>query len=261
MLTESQIAQYHRDGFLLGPRILTDSQVNHLNSEVTRIIETRNDPRASKPLLLRNLGPSDKNPVWQIVNIWQASPPFAQLITDKTIAEDLAQLTNATELRLFHDQIQYKPPSTGGINMWHQDLPYWPILTGGQQITAWLALDDADQQNGCMSMVPGSHHWGNHIALLESLPTFDAMPAYFDNHPIETKSCPVPAGHVHYHHSLTWHGSPANRSGRPRRAIALHFMTEGTLFRAGGNHPMKPFVTSLDGQPLTGKIFPLIRPR
>jgi ectoine hydroxylase-related dioxygenase (phytanoyl-CoA dioxygenase family) len=36
---------------------------------------------------------------------------------------------------------------------------------------------------------------------------------------------PVRKGEVSFHHSMTWHGSHENRSDRPRRAIALHFMT------------------------------------
>lgn len=40
--------------------------------------------------------------------------------------------------------------------MWHQDAPYWPIVAPMTEVTAWVALDDADEDNGCMSMVPGS---------------------------------------------------------------------------------------------------------
>jgi phytanoyl-CoA hydroxylase len=259
MLTDRQISQFHGDGFLLGPRILTDSQIQSLNAEVMRVIEQRDRPGV-KPVLLRNLSGSDANPLWQIVNIWQASPPFADLIRNKAIAEDLAQLTHAKQLRLFHDQIQYKPAERGGVNMWHQDAPYWPILTGGTQVTAWIALDHADESNGCMRMVCGSHQWGNQIDFLQSLQSFDAMPRAFQGRPISIKSCPVPAGHVHYHHALTWHGSPANTSDRPRRAIALHFMNEDTRFRPDGEHPMKPFVKVLWNAPVTGDAFPLIFP-
>jgi len=259
MLTEQQISQFRRDGFRLGPRILNESQIGVLNAEAMRVIEQW-DRSGPQPVLLRNLSGSGANPVWQIVNIWQASQPFAALIANKTIAQEIAQLTDAKQLRLFHDQIQYKPAGTGGVNMWHQDAPYWPILIGGTQVTAWIALDAADESNGCMKMVLGSHHWGNQIDFLKSLKSFDAMPREFQGHRINIKTCPVPAGHVHYHHALTWHGSPANTSNRPRRAIALHFMNEQTLFRANGEHPMKPFVHVPNNAPIQGDAFPLIFP-
>src|SRR6266850_1934302 len=116
MLTDQQISQFHRDGFLLGPPILSEAQIAILNDEVKRVIEHR-DCSGPKPVLLRNLSGSQNNPVWQIVNIWPASPPFAALIGIQSIAEDIAQFTNANQLRLFHDQIQYKPAGTGGVNM------------------------------------------------------------------------------------------------------------------------------------------------
>ncbi len=259
MLTADQIAQFHRDGFLLGPRILKDRDIQILNENVLHVIENRNHPRSPQPLLLRNLA-SDHAPVWQIVNIHEVTPGFGWLVGNRTIAQHLSQLIPAHPIRLFHDQIQYKPAATGGVNMWHQDLPYWPILKGGTQVTAWIALDDADEENGCMSMVPGSHRWGDQISFLESVAHFDAMPREFQGHPLQVKPCPVPAGHVHYHHSLTWHGSPANTSGRPRRAVALHFISADTLYNAAGNHPLKAHVTSLDGEAITGETFPLIRP-
>lgn len=84
------------------------------------------------------------------------------------------------------------------------------------------------------------------------------MPAEFEGHTVTVKKCPVKKGEVHYHHSLTWHGSHANTSGRNRRAIALHYMTEETHYVASGDHPMKPFVTVADGELLQGEHFPLV---
>jgi phytanoyl-CoA hydroxylase len=75
---------------------------------------------------------------------------------------------------------------------------------------------------------------------------------------VTVKTCPVKKGEVHFHHSLTWHGSHANTSGRPRRAIALHFMTDETRYVAAGQHCMKPFVEVADGEKLRGKHFPLV---
>jgi ectoine hydroxylase-related dioxygenase (phytanoyl-CoA dioxygenase family) len=67
--------------------------------------------------------------------------------------------------------------------------------------------------------------------------------------------CPVKKGHVHFHHSLTWHGSGQNHSLRPRRAIAIHFMTERTTFDAAGDHIMKKYISIPHGAPITGDVF------
>src|SRR5260370_20757690 len=95
---------------------------------MARVIADRDKNDVPQPVLLRNLSGDDKAPVWQIVNIWEASAPFKELISNPKIVAETAQLTQASELRIWHDQIQYKPAHIGGINMWHQDAPFWPIL-------------------------------------------------------------------------------------------------------------------------------------
>ena len=261
MLTPQQVAQFQADGYLNGGQILDDRQVDELRSELTRVIE-HHDSLENKPVLFRNLSGNDSAPVWQIVNIWEASTPFAALMHHPKIAQDMTQLTGAQKLRIWHDQIQFKPAETGGVNWWHQDAPLWPIIQPMTEVSAWVALDDVEESNGCMSMVPGSHRWGNNIAFLNALDhdPFDGLPDEFEGHPVTIKRCPVKKGEVHYHHALTWHGSHANTSGRPRRAIALHFMTGETRFVASGNHVMKPFVEVGDGELMQGAHFPQIYP-
>ena len=103
------------------------------------------------------------------------TPAYERLLYNRPVIEALHQFTRAADLQVWHDQIQYKPPRHGGINNWHQDAPYWPIIKPETPVTAWIALDDVGESNGCMWMVPGSHTWGNHIKMLESNPTSVAL--------------------------------------------------------------------------------------
>ena len=258
MLSKEQITFFHTNGFVNGGTVLSDNEVDILRSEIDRVIEHQNDKSIPQPVLLRNLSGNDNAPVWQIVNIWEASEPFKSLISRQYIVEGLAQLTNAKTLRIWHDQIQYKPAQIGGVNMWHQDAPLWPILAPMTEVTAWVALDDVDVDNGCMSMVPTSHQWGNHIDFLNSFKSYEDMPSEYQGHNIEIVRCPVKKGEVHYHHALTWHGSHANTSGRPRRAIALHYMTQDTRYVASGEHVMKTFVEIANGEVMQGEHFPVV---
>jgi len=261
MLSDEQVERFERDGFVAGPRVLSDEAVEVLRAELHRVIEQRERPDVPQPVLCHNMG-RDGAPIWQIVKIWMASEPFRNLVADPLICGEVAQLhAGVRSLRIWHDQIQYKPAGKGGVNMWHQDSLYWGILTPKDaQVTAWIALDDVDEDNGCMSMVPGSHHWGHAIDYLRTLRDFDQLRQVkeYEGHRVEVVPCPVKKGHVHYHHSLTWHGSHANRSQRPRRAIALHYMTGETRYIGGGEHLMKQFVTVADGQPLEGEHFPVV---
>jgi phytanoyl-CoA hydroxylase len=260
-LTAEQIATFKSRGYVKGPKILSDQQVDVLRDEVLRVIAERDKTGQPQPVLCHNMSGKADSPLWQIVNIWMASEPFKQLVTSDIVASLVAQLIDAKELRVWHDQIQYKPAAGGGVNMWHQDSPYWGILTPkDQQVTAWVALDDVDVDNGCMKMVPNSQHWGNTIEFLHTLKEFDDMEKVgeFQGNKVEVLPCPVKKGEVHFHHSLTWHGSGRNLSGRPRRAIALHFLTDQSRYAGGGGHVMKQFVNVKDGEVLKGDAFPLV---
>lgn len=267
MLTPEQVAQFQADGFLNGGKVINAAEVEVLRAELARIIREHNSPDSGnalpKPVQIANLGGDAAAPLWQIVNIWQASEPYRGLMINSKITEEVAQLTSASCLRIWHDQIQYKPAETGGVNWWHQDAPLWGIIEPMTEVSAWVALDDVDEGNGCMSMVPGSHKWGNHIEYLNSLSkeNFDAFPPSYQGHAIKILRCPVKKGEVHYHHALTWHGSNANRSGRPRRAIAFHYMTGETRYVASGSHIMQRYVDVADGEILTGEAFPIVYPK
>ena len=257
MLTKDQVAEFKAKGCLKSGRVLSDAQVDALRSDLARVMENKDNPNVPQPVGISNWNP--KAPIWQIVNIWEASDAFRELLSNPTVVEEVAQLTDAKQLRVWHDQIQYKPAGDGGVNMWHQDWPYWPsIAPMTEQVSAWVALDDVDEGNGCMSMITGSHLWGNNIDFLHTLKDFKDMPATFQGKKLELVLRPVKKGEVHYHHGLTWHGSHANTSGRPRRAVAVHYMTEKTVFVASGGHCMKKYAEVADGAQLTGEHFPLV---
>jgi ectoine hydroxylase-related dioxygenase (phytanoyl-CoA dioxygenase family) len=259
MLTNNQIQEFRTKGFLLGKKILTNEEVDELREELDRVIADKNDQSKQQPVRIVNLSGKQEALVWQIVNIWEASHAYHQLTKNQIIVEEVAQLMDAEELRVWHDQIQYKPSEVGGVNMWHQDSPYWPILTPKTtQMSAWVALDDANEENGCMSMVEGSHLWGNQIDFIHTFGSFENTPEKFGEHNIKISLCAVPKGYVHYHHALTWHGSHANSSTQKRRAIAVHYMTEETVYDETRDHVMKPFVENVaHNEKLEGKSFPL----
>src|SRR6478735_7533644 len=74
-----------------------------------------------------------------------------------------AALLGASSVRLWQDQLLYKPP--GGPSEttigWHQDWASWDtVASHGAFVTAWVAFDDVDEENGAMQMLPASHTWG-----------------------------------------------------------------------------------------------------
>jgi ectoine hydroxylase-related dioxygenase (phytanoyl-CoA dioxygenase family) len=271
MLTEEQVADFHRDGFLNGGRILDERGVQELKDELDRILSIGPEgfpEGASRPVLFHNMaqGRDPEKCVWQIVNIWEVSSAYERLTRHPFIVDAISRLTNAHELMVWHDQIQYKPAGHGGVTGWHQDAPLWPIIRPMTPVSAWVALDDATVENGCMWMTPGSHKWGNQIeflrtqAHLQQKEGFGDIEGFTPSEDAEITSVgprpwTVKAGEVSLHHSLTWHGSPFNHSDQPRRAIAMHYMTGESRFVASGQHVMKAYV-QMDDDELMSKAGP-----
>jgi ectoine hydroxylase-related dioxygenase (phytanoyl-CoA dioxygenase family) len=111
---------------------------------------------------------------------------------------------------------------------WHQDVTYWG-LEPPRAITAWIAIDDADEENGCMSVIPGSHRRGllehgksarvgNLLSVNQEVPDglVDGSRAV---------SMPLRAGQMSLHDGMLLHGSHPNRSVRRRCGLAVRFTT------------------------------------
>lgn len=257
MLTDAQVKQFERDGFLNAGNVLPDEGVSELCEALDGLLSTGPNgfaPGEPCPVNFHSMTAGEHGEVVQVVNVWEACPAFERLIYHPFIVRAITQLTGFADLQVWHDQLQYKPAQAGGATPWHQDAPLWPSIEPDTPVSAWLPFDDADLGNGCMWMVPGSHRWGDQIAMLsdvDHLKSRDAFPqiSEIDFDPpaaapiqkIEAVPCPVKRGEVHFHHSLTWHGSPQNQSMRPRRAVAIHYMTSEARY-TGRDHIMRQFI-------------------
>jgi len=123
-------------------------------------------------------------------------------------------------VRLYHDQALFKPALHGDEVPWHQDNGYWKFKPANA-ISLWMALDDADEENGCMRFVPGSHKAGEagHQRAGEYIAQIKA-----DADESLAVPVPLPAGSAVFHHCQTLHNTQPNRSMRQRRAWVRHFV-------------------------------------
>lgn len=261
VLTAEQVAQFREQGYLKFGQVADPEHCRALMQRLTDVMEGRSkaQPEAKRNLL----GDGSEQVVVQVVNIWEADDLFRDHLYNPTVCEAVCQLIGCDVLRVWHDQVQYKPPRVGGPTSWHQDHPYWPIIQPADLVSAWMAIEDADIENGCMWMVPGSHKWGPHKGgtigtdpeNFDPMPDLDQLPAGIK---IEKVPCPVKAGEVMFHHCLTWHGSPPNRSDRGRPAIAVHYMPGYTRYEPIAGHLVEHRVTVRPGEELKGEYFPTV---
>ncbi len=268
MLTDEQVADFCRDGYLNYGIVLTEDETRALRDGLKRCM-AGDSPQAAESQNNISWGKSQGLEVVQIVNIWQAEDAFLKHLYHEKIVPLAAQLIGCETLRVWHDQIQVKPARVGGPTIWHQDHPYWPIIQPADLVSAWVALEDADEENGCMSFVKGSHRWGpKNGGTIGSITEGDKNlwgPSYDsvwipEGESVEVIPAPVKAGGVAFHHCLTWHGAPLNRSERPRPAIAVHYMPGWTRYEKepGKEHLVEHHITVNPGEELQGKFFPTV---
>lgn len=66
------------------------------------------------------------------------------------------------EVYHYHHKLMLKEPRVGGAWEWHQDYGYWYNYgcLAPDMISCYIAIDRATQANGCLQIIPGSHHLG-----------------------------------------------------------------------------------------------------
>ena len=152
------------------------------------------------------------------------NPLFRDFALDGRLRDILLRLTGEQPL-LKSDQLFMKPPRFGSEKPYHQDNFYFRCTPGGHVITAWIALDDVDEENGCLRYISGSHKKGiiDHVEV-PGQPYNLAPPDDLIDWEREA-SAPVHKGGVVFHHSETLHSSRRNTSDRWRRGYATHWVT------------------------------------
>jgi len=116
---------------------------------------------------------------------------------------------------------------------WHQDLEYWG-LSNSEVVSIWVAISDASEASGCMSVIPGSHkEIMAHDETYESKNLLSrGQELRIDISRRSIVSMPLKAGQVSFHNVRTAHGSGPNTTGDRRIGLSFHYMptyTEQTL--------------------------------
>lgn len=218
---------YEAEGQWTSPVLFTPAEITRFLDATERVVAGRHrSGRAPMLCLPFEPGPHDLR---KIDNAWWADPDLAALATDARLGEIAAALLGASSVRLWQDQLLYKPPGGPAETTigWHQDWASWDtVASHAAFVTAWVAFDDVDDDNGAMQIIPASHTWG----LVPGASNFfgtdrDAQLARLgDGRAVESRSIVMRAGQVSFHHPLTFHGSGPNTSDRMRRSLAIHFV-------------------------------------
>jgi ectoine hydroxylase-related dioxygenase (phytanoyl-CoA dioxygenase family) len=215
-LSEDQIKDFHRDGYLMIKDFCNRQEIDKLYTtaiEDSSITDKAMDVNDSS-------GKKSKLSLW----FTPGNDVFGYLSRSERIVNAVAQLIDSeAPVCHYHSKLMQKEPKVGSAWEWHQDYGYWyknQFMFPDQLISVMIALTKANQENGCLQVIRGSHKLGrvNHGFSGEQVGADKVMV----NNALLTMElvyCELEPGDALIFHSNLLHRSEANLSENPRWSI------------------------------------------
>jgi ectoine hydroxylase-related dioxygenase (phytanoyl-CoA dioxygenase family) len=243
-VTDEERAFFQRNGFLVLRGVLTEAELAAIDDVFQMFI--RGEVRDMGKDFCDMSGGLERSPEsFSLINAMLPRvyhPSFQGNVYERR-TQDIARQLIGDDVGLDYDQLLAKKPTkSDAVFAWHQDMAYWPKKTPDTRtVTCSLALDDADTENGCLKVVPGSHLAGlrRHFPLAELLKrqgkvqgdsreAAHALVTEID-HGEEILYLPVRRGDTTLHNEWIVHGSDGNRSNRWRRTYVIAYRSLETI--------------------------------
>ncbi len=244
--TDEDVEFYAEHGWFLTKKLFTDDEVDELVAATDRFYAGERDRTLpARPPRLAYWQPDNGDVQRHNDYIHYESDSVARILRKPIVGAVAARLAQASEIRVFQSTLIFKPPrpeETSNIVPWHFDRHYWQTNTSDNMLTAFIPFHHCDEQMGTITMVDGSHRWKEigdndsttrHFADRDNseLEVMLAENAAYNNAEVKKIPMIIPKGHMSFHHCRIYHGSGANRSSRPRRAISFHLQDGPNAYR------------------------------
>lgn len=209
LLSQSQIEQFREEGFLSPIRAIPEAEALDCRRRLERF-----EAETGGPLK------GDLRHKSHLLFTWLSDLVHHSRILDAV--EDLY----GPDLLCWSSSFFIKEQESPAFVSWHQDSTYWG-LSRPDIVTAWVAFTPADQSNGAMQVIPGSHRW-------EQIPHRDTFAR--DNLLTRGQEVAVEVdqskavrldlkpGEMSLHHVRLVHGSPPNTSPDRRIGYAIRYL-------------------------------------
>ena len=195
-LSSNQLKQYEDEGFVSPINIFSKDKAKEIRNEI-ELIEN------NMPEELENSGRYNAHLI----------SPLLDEVTHNSKILDAVQSLIGENILVCGTTLFIKDPKKKGFVSYHQDAKYIG-LEPYNWVTAWVAISDSNEENGCMRMWPGSHKDNlkehNQMFNKDNLLTRGQT---VSNVPIEnTTPLILKAGQMSLHHPMVIHGSGVNKS-------------------------------------------------
>ena len=212
-LSDRDIEQFHRDGYVFPIDVLGPAEVADLRGRLEAVEAAQGG--ALKP---------EQRSKSHLLFKW-----LDDLIRDARVLDPVERLIGP-DILCWNTIFWIKEAGSESFVSWHQDTRYWG-LSSDQVVTAWLALSEAGVEAGCMRVMPGTHR-GDVLAHEDRyhadnmLTRGQEISVALDED--RAVHMPVGAGQMSIHNYRLAHASGANAGADRRIGVSMHFMPPDT---------------------------------
>jgi ectoine hydroxylase-related dioxygenase (phytanoyl-CoA dioxygenase family) len=214
-LTPEQVSAYDRDGYVLVEELFSEAEVAAMLREVEGGQRVAQTARGNADSSGRKAGIA----IWHELgdDIWAAASTHPRIVNN-------VRILMREEIAFFHGKVMLKEAKSGGAWEWHQDYGYWyeQGFVFPRMMSAFVALDEATVENGCLQVLKGSHLLGRleHGKVGQQTGTNTERIAQIE--PLfERVHCTMKPGSVLFFHCNLLHTSAPNDSDFPRRSFII----------------------------------------
>ncbi|HEX6342121.1 phytanoyl-CoA dioxygenase family protein [Umezawaea sp.] len=216
-LSERDLSFYRDNGYLTLPELLPPKKYEALREHFERTLAELPDGTRPEDMDVPHF----------------TDPRLFEWLMDPGVL-DLVQQLVGPDIAVFSSHFLCKPAGDGRSVPWHDDAYYWRnmITPSAGAVTIWLALDEVDEGNGCMRVVPGSHAPGER----RYRPTRGADGVFdeeLDPECVdESRAVPIllRRNECSVHSAALVHGSGANRGDRRRAGFTMRYISTAVRF-------------------------------
>jgi len=230
-MTTPQADFYRQNGYLVVPDLFTAAEMQKLKMETARIFRGERGPVEGLLEVAPQMTDAEVLRKYLAIHFpHKLSPVIERSLSHPGIVEVLTHIIRQN-VKCMQSMLFVKGPGKPGQS-WHQDEYYIPTRDRSLG-AAWIAIDDASIENGCLWIIPGSHQSG---VIMRRIPGRNAEFAEADTLDIsdygEDRCVPVEvkAGSVVFFHGYVLHSSRRNKTADCfRMALVNHYMSAESL--------------------------------
>ena len=216
--------EFDKEGFTIQRGFLDAVEIQDVTRHLERYIEVTVSNLPAEHAFYEDK--SDRSTLKQLPHM-QIHDAYFDRMLNEGIFRELAETLLDGEVVPKNAQFLCKPPMVGQATPPHQD-GYYFMIEPVEGLTMWLGLDYADEENGCLKYVKGSHRRGlRDHGRTQTLGFSQGMTDFGTEEDLANEAIYTASpGDLLTHHALTVHRADANRSPtRRRRAIGLVYLS------------------------------------